>query len=227
MCRRLFAVALAWLVVGSELPARPATSAPSPVGVVTQALGAHFGTALASPGATIYDGDHLSTEERGGVRISAGASQFYLPGQSGVTLHALPKGTQAALTAGTMTFSTAKGSGVEILANAATIRPVEDQSASAQVTIASPRELLVSTTRGTLAFSYNGESEVLAEGHNYRVVLNPSDKDEARAGNASYPKTPTPGGKPPKGFLIILIGGTAAMTLWFVIKAYESPDRPN
>lgn len=226
MCRRLLAVVLVWLLVGSELPARPATSAPTPLGVVTQALNAHFGTASASPGTTIYEGDRLSAGQGGSLGIRVGPSQFYVLGRSGVAFHNLPNGAQAEVTAGTVAFSTAKSSGVEILANSATIRPLDGQSVSAQVTISGPKELLVSANRGDLTFSYNGESEVLAEGHAYRVILDPPDKDTAASNNASNPKAPKPGAKRRIGFLILIIGGTAGFTIPFIIRAFESPDRP-
>ena len=67
MRRRILAMTLAFLLVGVSRPARPA-GVPA-LGVVTQASAAHFNTARVSAGATVYDGDRLSTV-RGAASIS-------------------------------------------------------------------------------------------------------------------------------------------------------------
>ena len=96
MSRRALATVLVYLLAGIPLPARPA-GAPNvlPLGIVTQASRAHFNAADVSTGATIYDGDGLSTEAEGALQFRGPAAFVYLPGSSGVNLHALPNGTQA------------------------------------------------------------------------------------------------------------------------------------
>ena len=103
MSHRTLATMLVFLLAGIPLPAR-AADAPNllPLGVVTQASGAHFKAAKVSAGATIYDGDGLSTEAEGALQFRGSAAVFYLPGSSGVTLHGLPMGTQAQLQTGTV-----------------------------------------------------------------------------------------------------------------------------
>src|SRR5437879_1007020 len=164
-----------FLLAGIPLPARPAgTPSLLPLGVVTQASGAHFRAARVS-GATIYDGDGLSTEAEGALQFRGSAAVFYLPGSSGVTLHGLPMGTQAQLQTGTVVFSTAKAIAMEILADGAFIRPLADGPTVAQVTIVGPKELQIRARRGALQFAYAGETEKIAEGASYRIVLDPPE----------------------------------------------------
>src|SRR5207253_2514312 len=144
-----------FLLAGVPLPGRPAlTPNLLPLGVVTQASDAHFNSAKVSAGATIYDGDGLSTEAEGALQFRGSAAQLYLPGSSGVILRGLPMGTQAQLQTGTVVFSTAKAAAMEIIADEAFIRPRADAPTVVQVTIVGPKELQISARRGTLQFSY-------------------------------------------------------------------------
>jgi hypothetical protein len=223
MPRRALATILVFLLAGISVPARP-VGAPDllPLGTVTQASGAHFNAAKVSAGATIYDGDGLSTEAEGALQFRGSAALLYLPGASGVTLHGLANGTQAQLQTGTVVFSTTKVAGMEIIAEAAFIRPVADGSTVAQVTIIGPKELQITARRGALQFSYAGETEKLAGGSSYRILL---DQPE------SYPpspqrKPPPVGGREGKKFKIIVIVAIAWITEWALHEVFESPDRP-
>src|SRR6267143_6305462 len=151
MPRRALATTLVFLLAGIPLPAKPA-GAPNllPLGTVTQASRAHFNAAGVTAGATIYDGDGLSTEAEGALQFRGSAALLYLPGSSGVTLHGLPMGTQAQLQTGTVVFSTAKAVVMEILADGAFIRPLADGPTIAQVTIVGPKELRIRARRGAL-----------------------------------------------------------------------------
>src|SRR2546423_1260035 len=160
MPRRAWATLLVFLLAGPPLPAR-AAGPPNllPLGVVTQASGAHFNAAKVSLGSTIYDGDGLSTEPEGALQFRGSAAQLYLPGSSGVTLHGLPMRTQAQLQTGTVVFSTAKAAAMEIIADEALIRPGADGPTVAQVTMIGPKELQISARRGVLQFAYAVETE--------------------------------------------------------------------
>ena len=143
MSRRALAIVLVFLLAGIPLPARAAGALNVlPLGIVTQASRAHFNAANVSAGATIYDGDGLSTEAEGALQFRGPAALIYLPGSSGVALHALPNGTTAQLQTGTVVFSTAKAAGMEIIADQAFIRPVADGPTMAQVTMIGPKEFL-------------------------------------------------------------------------------------
>jgi hypothetical protein len=223
MSRRALATMLVFLLVGNPVPTRSAAT-PNllPLGTVTQASRAHFNSASVTAGATIYDGDGLSTDAEGALQFRGPAALFYLPGASGVTLHGLPSGTQARLQTGSVVFSTASAAGMEIIADEAFIRPVADGPTVAQVTIIGPKELQISTRRGDLQFSYAGETEKLAGGSSYRILLDQPD-------SASPPRSqkgPTPAGRESKSFKIIVIVAIGWVTEWAVHEVFESPDRP-
>jgi hypothetical protein len=211
-----------FLLAGIPLPARPA-DAPNllPLGVVTQATGAHFKAAKISAGATIYDGDGLSTEAEGALQFRGSAAVFYLPGSSGVTLHRLPMGIQAQLQTGTVVFSTARVVAMEILADGAFIRPLADGPTIAQVTIVGPKELQIRARRGALQFAYAGETEKIAEGGSYRIVLDPPE-----AAPPFPQRIPTKAGRESKKYKIIAIVAIGWATEWGFHEVFESPARP-
>jgi hypothetical protein len=214
---------LVFLLAGIPLPAKPAgTPNLLPLGVVTQASSAHFNAAKVSAGATIYDGDGLSTEADGALQFRAPAALLYLPGTSGVTLHRLPNGAQTQLQAGTVAFSTAKSAAMEILVQGAFVRPAADGPTVAQVTVLGPKELQISARRGALEFSYAGETERLAEGASYRILL---DQPEATPWPQPQ-RPPAKAGREGKKYKIIVIGLILWFTAWALCEAFESPDRP-
>ncbi len=216
-------MALVLLLAGISLPAPPSGS-PSlvPIGTVTQASGAHFNVALVSAGATIYDGDGLSTEAEGALQFRSNAALIYLPGASGVTLHRLPNGVQAQLRNGTVVFSAARASAMEILADNAAIRPLADVPTVAQITILGPKELQIRVRRGALRFSYRAESATIPEGFSYRILLAPTEALPEPKSH-SGPKEPTSG---ERSFKIIVGTGVGLITTIALCEVFESPDRP-
>jgi hypothetical protein len=219
MCRRILAMTLAFLVTGVAVPARPAGIAA--LGVVTQASGAHYNAARVSTGATVYDGDRLSTEPEGLLQFRGSGALLYLPGLSGVTLHGLPNGTQALLRTGSLVFSTSKAAAMEILADEAFIRPTADGPTVAQVTVVGPKELQITARRGALEFSYRNETERIAEGTSCRVLL------DAPEGAPPFPQRgPVKAAHENRKFRIVVIVVIGWATEWAVHEVLESPDRP-
>lgn len=217
------AVLLPKLIVelpSEELPARPAGIVP--LGVVTQSSRGHFKASKVTPGATVYDGDLLSTEVEGALELRSGAALLYLPGQSGITLYGIPNGTQAQLRMGTVIFSTAKAAAIEVLAEDAFIRPMANGPTLSQVTIVSPKELQIAARRGALEFCYHGESEKIPGGSSYRIILDP-----AEAAAKPFPQNgPVKAGHESRSFKITVIVAIGWITEWAVHEALESPDRP-
>ena len=109
---------------------------------------------------------------------------------------------------------------MEILADKAFIRPDADGPTMAQITLVSPKELRVAARRGALELSFNGETEKLAEGSTYRVMLEPPP-----APKQDDPRTKK-SGRMSKGFYVILYGSVGVVTYFAVDEALESPDRP-
>ena len=223
MPHRLLATMLVFLLVGIPVPARSAgTPNLLALGTVTQASGAHFNAATVSAGATIYDGDGLSTDANGALQFHSPASLVYLPGASAVTLHSLANGTQVQLRNGALVFSVARAAAMEILADEALIRPVADGPTIAQVTLIGPKELQVRARRGTLWFSYRNEAATIPEGASYSILLDPPEA-------SSMPQTqrgPVKAGHENRFFKIISVTTVALITVWAVHEAFESPDRP-
>jgi hypothetical protein len=220
MCRRILATTLAFLLTGISLPARPAGM--TALGVVTQASAAHFNDSKISAGATVYDGEHLSTESEGLLQFRGAGALLYLPGQSGVTLRGLPNGTQAQLRTGSLVFSTSKAAAMEVLADEAFIRPATDAPTVAQVTVVGPKELQITARRGALEFSYRNETEKIAEGTSCRVLL-----DSPQSAAPPFPqRVPANAGRENRKFKIVVIVLIGWATEWAVHEALESPDRP-
>jgi hypothetical protein len=220
MRNRILITMLAFLLAGASLAARPAGIVP--LGVVTQSSGGHFNASKVTSGATVYDGDLLSTEAEGALQVRSGAALLFLPGLSGITVHGILNGTQAQLRMGTVVFSTAKAAAMEVLADEAFIRPMADGPTIAQVTVLSPKELRIVARRGALEFSYRGETEKIPEGASYGIIL---DAPEPAA--KPFPqRVPVKAGHESRSFKITVIVTIGWITEWAVHEALESPDRP-
>jgi hypothetical protein len=115
--RRVFTLALVFLLTPLPAPARSDI-----LGVVTQASDAFLGTGPVSVGASIYDGDRLSTDADGAVTLRGGGAMLYLARQSLHSLEGHSNGTQASLSAGTVVFLASHLSAFELLADSAHIR---------------------------------------------------------------------------------------------------------
>jgi hypothetical protein len=224
--RRSVAVVLVCLLVGVPLP-----GATPPLGIVTQSSKGHLSTADASAGATIYDGDRLSTDAGGVLRLRTGASLIYLAGQTNVTLHSAATGALADLAGGSLVFSSALTSAMEIRAREARIRAAENVPTIAQISVVGPKELRVTARRGSLELTYRDETERIPEGASYCVVLDPTPADIPYAANGRGPgswpgKPPIPAGKKSRAFFFYLVAATAVVTPWALHEAWESPDSP-
>jgi len=219
--RQFVAIAVASLLTGTA-PAKIAS-----LGMVTHAERAHIGGAEASTGSTIFGGERLSTEAGGILRISIPALTLQLGGHSSVVLGyaAGPEGNMLAeLAYGTLVFSAAPTAAIVVAANEAVVRPAPNAATVAQVWIVNGKELRIYAQRGALEFSYHGESQTMPEG-NYRVVLDPSEREVAAAGLGQTTKPP---GKhsPTFIFVAITVAVAVGIAIPLIMHASESPDRP-
>ena len=214
-------VAAASLLVVGPSPAKVV-----PLGMVTHAERALVGEAAASVGSTIYDGDRLSTEAGGVLRISGPYLTLQLDAQSILTLRrpASKEGSvEADLACGTLVLSAARNGSVSVVADDALIRPAANAATLAHIRVVNPKELRIYAQRGALEFSYHGESKVVAEGAAYRVLLDPAEKEAvALESEPANQKPPMVHHK----FLLIAIGIAAGIAIPVVVHDMESPDKP-
>ena len=199
------------------------------LGTVVSADHAQLGTAAASVGATVFAGDKLATEKSGNLQLRAGAARVLLSGVSHLTWGPADPSPSATLTSGTVAFSTAKADAFVLHAGTAAFRPKSDEPTVGNVTLLSPKELIVRCSRGALLIAVEDDIRVIPEGSAYRVVLDP----EAAARAAALPQPdssawgqnqPIKSGK--SKFLWYAIIFTGVVTFFAVHEALESPDRP-
>jgi hypothetical protein len=219
----LLALEMAFLLAGNSEAGRPAV-----LGVVVQAHCAHVNTAAVSDGATVYDGDQFSTEAGGALRLRGEGAALDLAEESELHVRSARDGAQeieAELIKGTLLFSGAHPAAVEIVAREARIGPAGEARTIGQVSVIGPKEVRIYARRGPLQFSYRGESETVAEGQSYRVILDPPEDDPKN-------KKTIKATRHRKKFLLLAIGGGAggaevvAYEMRHHHKPPESPDRP-
>lgn len=223
LCALFLCLGLSGFPIWSETPA---------LGTVTSAQKAYVGTANASPGSTVFDGDKLSTESAGVIQVRTKAARFQLV-QSGAAELSQTQGIPTAtLLRGTAVFSTANSKAFLLHASIAEIRAETDAPTVGQVSIVGPKELLVRSSRGALAITVDGETKTIPEASAYRVILDP-DADARAAEPAQGPRgagTRGPAGAPHPGgqnrFLLVAVAIAIPLAIIAVHEALESPDRP-
>jgi len=215
------------LLVSFSLLTTPVWAAPtSSLGVVVYADRAQVGGAQASVGATVFIGDRLSTEQTGSMQIRAGAARLLLASGSMATISQDAVTPAATLTLGTATFSTANSNAFALHVGSAVIRANTNQPTIGRVTVLTPKELIVRSTRGSLTIAVEDDVREIPEGSAYRVVLdsNAQPQGPQGAGTKGY------GGPPIKAarskFIWYAIGITAVITYFALDEVFESPDRP-
>jgi hypothetical protein len=197
-----------------------------PLGMATHAERARVGEAAVSAGSSIYEGDRLSTEAGGILRISCPALTLQLNEQSMLIVRppAGPEGGLVAeLASGTLIFSAARTRNIVVVADDALIRQSPNAPAIAHIRVVTPKELRIYAQRGALEFSYHGENEVIAEGAAYRVFLDPSEKEAAVWESEQVGKNSI---NHHHKFLFLTIGVTAGAGIPMLTHELESPDRP-
>jgi hypothetical protein len=215
------------LLVSASLLTSPVWAAPSSsLGVVVYADRAHVGAAQASVGATIFNGDRLTTEQTGSMQVRTGAARLLLSSGSMATVSEDSATPAATLTLGTVTFSTANSNAFALHVASAVIRANTNQPTIGRVTLLTPKELIVRSTRGSLTIAVDDDVREIPEGTAYRVVLDPNAQPQGPqgAGTKGYGGPPIKAAK--SKFIWYAIGITAVVTYFAVSEALESPDRP-
>jgi hypothetical protein len=207
----------------------PAPADIRPLGVVTHAERAHVGTAAVSEGSAIYEGDRLSTEAAGNLRIASPSLTLQLDAQSTLVVQhpAGPEGgVLAEVASGILIFAAASTGKIVVAADDALIRPAARVPTIAYIRVVNRRELWVYAKRGALEFSYHGENETIADGARCRVLLDPSDTEAAVAIASESEQDKKKLTKHHKFLILALIVIVPGVAIPLLIHALESPDRP-
>jgi hypothetical protein len=128
---------------------------------------------------------------------------------------------------GTATFSTGNAHAFTLYASKAAVRANTDAPTIGQVVYVSDKELVVIAKRGSLLVTVGEDSQVVAEGTAYRVLLDPTEAQEPSG--AGTPSQGPRGGPLKAGrsrFLIVSTAFIAAATTFAILEARESPHRP-
>ena len=213
--RHLLALAL----LSSPAGFLAASGTPSVVGFVVRANLAHLGNYDASVGTTVYEGDQVSTESGGALRLKCNAAIIELGERSSATVRGVGTSAATELGSGGVVVSSARAVNIEIAAKGAEIRGINETPGIAEVTIRGPKELMVYARRGRLELVYGGEEEMIEEGEAYRVILDPT-QDTAQ-------RTKPPAKHPHLKFILIATGIAAAVVVPVVVRALESPVSPD
>jgi hypothetical protein len=214
MGRRFLATALACLLAGIPLPGQ--TTA---LGVLMQSSGGHIGTALASAGATIYDGDRLSTDAMGALSLRAGTVQLSLSENATLVMHRDESGLTPTLERGSVLFNV-EGGGLRLSAADVRVRPQSSAPTIGQMTL-EQCAVVVTSRQQPLEVIAGTETKIVEEGKSYRVTI--LEGPCSAKSNSNRP--PLTSGRNSRFWLITLIGaGVAAFVP--LLQALESPDRP-
>lgn len=199
-----------------------------PLGAVLSATRAHLGTVPASAGTTVFGGDKLSTEQNGNIQIRAGAARLLLSGSSSATLRDADGAPAAALLSGTAIFSAAIAKAFTLFAAKAAIRPRDDVPTIAQVSIETPKQFIVRSSRGALTVTVDGKTKIIPEGEAYRVTLDaeaaPEPQGPRGAGTKDFPNKKRKTAN--SNFYRVVAIGAGVGAYFIVDEALESPDKP-
>lgn len=195
-------------------PLRARTTA---LGVVVAANRVHLNTITVTEGATVYEGDRFSTETGGMLKLQSGTTTLELTEESTLSVRNVQTGSRSIeieLNKGTLTFGgSACPTNLEIVAKEARIHPSTEGRTFARISVMGNKKLHICARRGSLQFSYHGETKNIAEGESYLVLLDPPAKHV-------WPV------QEPRAFLFVVVPEVAAIIGLAIHEAIESPDRP-
>ncbi len=174
---------VAFIVAGMLNPSALAAPA-KPLGMVVSAEKAHLGETAVAMGTNVFGGDYLQTEPNGSLRAKVGPSQIYLGSASGAVLQQDGDKIAAKLTQGTIGFSSAVANQFEIDTPIGTVRPEKGQ-AFGEVTLVSPKTILVAAYKGSLVVSSNGIERTIPQGNAYNVTFADANDPQNQGGGTS------------------------------------------
>lgn len=214
--------ALGIMLIEAPVMAAPASSPSAPLGVVVAAENSNMGAGVTTSGATIYDGDLLKTQTNSTLRVRLGSGQMVLRQNTTANVHAFPNGFSADLNEGTVIVSSPVGQTFQLIADGVTIRPLNSEATSGQISVISSTELVLTGTRGTLEVSMGDEIKTVEAGNSYRLEVETEDAGPGPAGAGQSPH-PTARRRRFLWFFIPAMGVVTSIIIW---RALVSPTAP-
>ena len=212
--------------LGISIAVTPVQAGPEVRGLVMQARHAHVNASEVTAGTTVYDGDQFSTEADGTVRLRSENATLDLPARSRMVVRGkgdLSKDAEITLLEGGVVLFTTRASAMELAVEGARIHPVADVPTTGEVDRIGTKELRIYARRGDLQLTYREEMEIIPQGKNCRVLLDPTADDAKAAGTLKPPAQKR------KAFWVIPIVVAGGVIFGKIISdhvAMESPDRP-
>lgn len=215
------------LVIGMvDLPGFAANE--KPLGLVLQAREARMDNAKLAVGTTVYPGDTVETDTGGTLRLKLGRNQIYLLASSAATLAQDAAVVHAVVEQGTVGFSSNGTDKIELEIPEGILRAADGLPAYGQVTITSPREVVISAYRGTLVLDNEGELHTVPAGKSYRVTMELEPAAVAPAAQdtqSDNAQTVKPRRRRRLAFYLIFTGALAGITYGVWQELAESPSK--
>lgn len=219
------------LVLLLSLTGLPLCSETPPLGTVLLAQKSYIGTANASAGSTVFEGDMLSTESTGVLQVITKAARFQLVQSGAAELGETQGIPTATLLRGVAVFTTANAKAFLLRASIAEIRAGSDAPTVGQVWMVSAKELRVQSTRGTLAVTVDGATKLIPEATAYRVLLDPEapppEPAQESQGAGTKRRRRAVAVFPGRNRAVYVVTTVAVLGTFFAVQeVLESPDRP-
>jgi hypothetical protein len=189
-----------------------------------------IGQSEVSQGTTVYDGDDLSTPEKGSlqVRPRSGCARLLLLPATSAKIQEKDEAVQ--LIYGIVTFTTSSKKCLKAIAGKLAVKPKEDKPTMAQVIyVLMNKEAIVIARQGSLVASIDGEEKIINEGECYRVVFEPVPVPVQEQPAGATGGIPGQGGPKKAGmshFLLTAMAFISIATGFGISEALESPPRP-
>jgi hypothetical protein len=199
---------------GIPMASAAATPPSAPLGMVLQANRNNGDIDVSAQGETIYDGETLTTDGSKTLRVQLSGPQMFMRSNSIAEVHKLANGFSANLASGSVVVTTSEGQTFQMMADGATIQPVGTAPVTAQITMLTPKELQLTSTRGTLEVTMGNEVKTIEAGNSYRLEVEPADP----ADPADPQRGPAAGGSNHFAlYLIVAVSAATAVGVWRVL----------
>jgi hypothetical protein len=195
-------------------------SGSTPIGSILQATRATGEIDTKYEGATIFDGETVTTDDVTVLRIQFGGPQMVMRPNSAAEVHRIENGFSAKLIAGSVVISIREGQKFQVFADGTTIQPLGETPTTAHITRVGPAEVTLASEKGSLVVSMSEEMKTVEPGNAYRVEIH-SESEPSPGGPQSRPLAP---GKSNLAMLpVFAVSIATGVIVW---RALVSPHKP-